>query len=150
MMNIRVLCVGKLKEKYWRDALGEYSRRLSAYCNFSFEEVRESRADDPNEEGEALLKRIKEDEFVVALQIEGTAMTSEELATYIDGLAVGGKSKITFIIGGSNGLSTEVAGRADKELSFGQMTFPHQMMRVILAEQIYRSFKIIKGEKYHK
>ena len=150
MMNIKLLCVGKLKEKYWAEALGEYKKRLGAYCTFAVEEVRESQSDDVTEEGNNLLKRIGDDEFAVALEIRGTAMSSEELAAFVDKAALDGRSRLTFIIGGSNGLSGDVLARSDKKLSFSRMTFPHQMMRVILAEQLYRAFKINRGETYHK
>jgi 23S rRNA (pseudouridine1915-N3)-methyltransferase len=146
-MNITILCVGKLKEKYWTDAAAEYVKRLSKYCILQIDELRGS---DKDEEGLNILKRIKKEDYVIALQIEGAEIDSESLAHKMEDLSVAGKSKIIFIIGGSEGLSNEVTARADYNLSFSKMTFPHQMMRVILLEQIYRSFKIIKNEKYHK
>jgi len=149
-MNITILCIGKLKEKYWADAAFEYSKRLSKYCILQIDEIKESDKDDKDEEGANILKRIKGDDCVIALEIRGTQLDSEGLASKIKNLQISGKSKIVFIIGGSEGLSKEVIKRADYSLSFSQMTFPHQMMRVILLEQIYRSFKIIKNEKYHK
>jgi len=149
-VNIRILCVGTLKEKYWKEAAAEYSKRLGAYCNLSVEEVRENPFEDANEEGERILKKIKPDEVVIALEIQGAAKSSEELSSDLDALALSGKSNIVFVIGGSTGLSPAVTGRADRSLSFSKMTFPHQMMRVILLEQIYRSFKISRNEKYHK
>jgi len=151
-MNIRILCVGKLKEKYWKDALAEYSKRLGAYCTFTVDEVKEDRDDDIEKEGKALLAKISSSEYVISLEIEGKARSSEDLSAHLQQLidrGVGG-GKITFLIGGSEGLSKEVRDRADENLSFSAMTFPHQMMRVILAEQIYRSFKIMRGETYHK
>ena len=149
-MNIRILCVGTLKEKYWKEAVAEYSKRLGAYCNLSLEEVRESPVEDVQEEGERILKKIKPDEVVITLEIQGTPKSSEELSSDLDALALAGKSNIVFVIGGSMGLSPAVTNRADRSLSFSKMTFPHQMMRVILLEQIYRAFKISRNEKYHK
>lgn len=149
-MNIRILCVGTLKEKYWKDAIAEYSKRLSAYCNLSIEEVRESPVEDVIEEGERILKKIKTDEVVFALEIQGTTKSSAELSSDLDTLALSGKSNIVFVIGGSMGLSPAVSNRADRSLSFSKMTFPHQMIRVILMEQVYRCFKISRNEKYHK
>lgn len=149
-MNIRILCVGTLKERYWKEAVAEYSKRLGAYCSLSVEEVRESPTEDINEEGERLLKKIKTDEVVIALEIQGASRSSQELSSDLDALALAGKSNIVFVIGGSSGLSPAVIGRADRSLSFSKMTFPHQMMRVILLEQIYRCYKISRNEKYHK
>jgi len=146
-MNIRVVCIGKLKEKYWVDAVCEYSKRLTKYCNLTIEELKE---DSLFAEGQNILKRIKKETFVITLEIAGNMLDSEALAEKIETLGMEGKSDITFIIGGSVGLSDEVGRRADFKLSFSKMTFPHQMMRVFLLEQIYRSFKIIKGETYHK
>ena len=159
-MNITILAVGKLKEKYWRDAIDEYSKRLGKYCRLQITEIRESllpanasRADEAAvkaAEGADILAKIKPSDHVVTLEIKGKALSSEELAHRIDQLAVNGKSSVVFVIGGSLGLSEEVSKRADLKLSFSAMTFPHQMMRVILLEQIYRSFKIIRNEAYHK
>ena len=159
-MNITILAVGKLKEKYWKDAIEEYTKRLSRYCTFRITEVKESllRAN-PSEadeeavktaEGRELLSKIKSSDYVITLEIKGKALSSTELAERIEELGITGKSSVVFIIGGSLGLSEEVSRRADFKLSFSAMTFPHQMMRVILLEQIYRSFKIIKNEAYHK
>ena len=149
-MNIRILCVGTLKEKYWKEAVAEYTKRLGAYCNLSIVEVRESPTEDVGEEGDRILKKIKPDEVVITLEINGASKSSTELSSDLDALALSGKSNIVFIIGGSAGLSQAVTSRADRSLSFSKMTFPHQMMRVILLEQIYRSFKISRNEKYHK
>ena len=159
-MNITILAVGKLKEKYWKDAIEEYSKRLSRYCTFRITEVKESllRAN-PSEadeeavktaEGRELLNKIKSSDYVITLEIKGKALSSTELAERIEELGITGKSSVVFIIGGSLGLSEEVSRRADFKLSFSAMTFPHKMMRIILLEQIYRSFKIIKNEAYHK
>jgi len=149
-MNIRILCVGKLKESYWSDAVAEYKKRLSAYCSLSIEEVKESPREDLAEEGEALLRRIRPEDYVILLDVAGKALDSEGLAAMMGRLGLEGKSQLVFIIGGSSGLSPEVKTRGDFALSFSAMTFPHQMMRVILLEQIYRGFKILRGEKYHK
>lgn len=146
-MNIRIRSVGTLKEKYWKEAAAEYKKRLSRYCSLSEEEVREGT---PETEGCRLLKQTGEGEFVIALDIGGKPLSSEELAALLAELALCGKSAVTFVIGGSDGLSEEVLKRADFRLSFSAMTFPHQMMRVVLLEQIYRSFKINRGETYHK
>lgn len=159
-MNIQIICVGKLKEKYWTDAVSEYRKRLSRYCSMEIVELKEARlpdkasqADEENVkvvEGKAILKAIKEGTFVITLEILGKQLSSPELAEKLETLSLDGKSNVAFVIGGSLGLSTEVSRRSDFKLSFSKMTFPHQMMRVILLEQIYRSFKIIKHETYHK
>ena len=159
-MNITVIAIGKLKEKYWTDAVKEYSKRLGGYCNLNIIELKESplranpsAADEEavkTSEGSDILSRIKPTDFVITLEIKGKSLTSEQLADKIEYLAINGKSSIVFIIGGSLGLSAEVSKRSNFKLSFSAMTFPHQMMRVILLEQIYRSFKIIRHEAYHK
>jgi len=159
-MNITILCIGKLKERYWTDAIQEYSKRLSKYCTLAINELKEEKApDNPSNaeeiavkdaEGKNLLKQIKKDAYVIALEVKGKELTSEALSEKIETLGIDGKSDIVFIIGGSIGLSDEVLTRADFRLSFSKMTFPHQMMRVILLEQIYRAFKIMRNEIYHK
>ena len=159
-MNINIVCIGKLKEKYWTDAIAEYSKRLGRYCSLTVTELKEDRLPDnasPAEElkvkeneGKNILKSLRSDDYVIALDVKGKQLSSEKLAEKIDSLAVTGKSNVAFIIGGSLGLSQEVLSRADFRLSFSPMTFPHQMMRVILLEQIYRSFKINRNETYHK
>ncbi len=159
-MNISVICVGKLKERYWTDAVGEYSKRLKSYCNLEIVELKESRLPDkagPAEEqavkeaeGEEILKKIRSGVYVVTLEVKGRMLSSEKLAEKVEKLAVDGVSNLVFVIGGSFGLSEAVSRRADFKLSFSEMTFPHQMMRVILLEQLYRSFKIIRNETYHK
>lgn len=159
-MNITILAIGKLKEKYWQDAIKEYSKRLGKYCRIEIIELKEtllranpSAADEESvkiSEGQQILSKIKPGDYVITLEIQGKPLSSVELAEHIEKLGVSGKSNIVFIIGGSLGLSKEVSKRADFKLSFSAMTFPHQMMRVILLEQIYRSFKIIKNEAYHK
>lgn len=159
-MKITLITVGKVKEKYWKDAIAEYSKRLSKYCRLEIVEVADEKtpenASDTMEdairgkEGERILKFIKEDMFVITLEIAGKMLSSEELADKIDSLGIQGKSSIAFVIGGSIGLGTEVLKRSDYALSFSKMTFPHQLMRVILLEQIYRSYRIINGQPYHK
>ncbi len=149
-MNIKVVCIGKLKEKYWTLAIEEYSKRLKSYCKLDIVELKESPRDNINAEGEAILAKIDKSEYVITLEIKGKSLTSEKLAKKIEDLAIEGKSDVTFVIGGSEGLSQEVMDRSNFALSFSAMTFPHQMIRVFLLEQIYRSFKIIKHEPYHK
>lgn len=147
-MNITILCAGSLKEKYLKDAEKEYLKRLSRYAKVTVTETKEY--EDIEKEGEELLKKIKEDSFAIALAICGDEMSSKELALYLEGLGIKGESNITFVIGGSDGLSQKVFERADIAISFSKLTFPHQLIRIFLLEQIYRSFKIIKNEPYHK
>lgn len=159
-MNITVICIGKLKESYWRDAVKEYSKRLGGYCSLDIVELKESRlAANPSpadelavkvKEGEEILSHIRPSSWVVTLEIQGKKLSSEKLAEKIEDWSLDGRSDLVFVIGGSLGLSPDVSKRADFKLSFSDMTFPHQMMRVILLEQIYRSFKIIRHEPYHK
>lgn len=159
-MKITVITVGKIKEKYLKDAIAEYSKRLSKYCKLEIVEVADEKTPDQasdvveegirSKEGERILKYVKEDAYVITLEIQGKLLTSEELSEKIEKLGVQGTSHITFIIGGSIGLGGEVLKRSDFALSFSKMTFPHQLMRVILLEQIYRSYRIMNGEPYHK
>lgn len=159
-MNIKVICIGKLKEDYWRGAVAEYSKRLGRYCVLQIDELKEERLPDnaspaqeekvKEEEGKSILRHIKSGDYVIALDVHGRVMSSEALAQKLKELPEQGKSDIVFVIGGSLGLSAEVLRQADLRLSFSAMTFPHQMMRAILLEQIYRSFKIQRGETYHK
>lgn len=159
-MKITVITVGKIKEKYLKDAIAEYSKRLSRYCKLEILEVADEKTPDGaseiveenirEKEGERILKLIKEDAYVITLEISGKMLTSEELADRIKTLGIQGKSHLVFVIGGSIGLGREVLRRSDYALSFSKMTFPHQLMRVILLEQIYRSYRIINGEPYHK
>lgn len=159
-MKLTLLTVGKIKEPYLRDAVSEYSKRLSKYCRLEIVEVADERTPEKagpaleegirQKEGQRLLRHIRDDMFVITLEIQGNMLTSEQLAEKINRLGLGGTSSIAFVIGGSIGLSKEVSQRADYKLSFSKMTFPHQLMRVILLEQIYRSFKIQRGETYHK
>lgn len=149
-MNIQLICIGKLKEKYWQDACAEYLKRLTRFCKFTVTELSESKSDSKDEESAAILERIPKGSYVIALDVGGKRFSSEGLAEKIQDLALSGKSDLCFIIGGSNGFNDEVRRAADLRLSFSDFTFPHQLMRVILLEQIYRSFKINAGEKYHK
>jgi 23S rRNA (pseudouridine1915-N3)-methyltransferase len=159
-MQIQIVAVGKLKEKYWAGAIEEYSKRLSPYARLDIRELPDEKTPDsmsPAEEeqvkareGERILAALKPDAHVIALAIDGETWTSEQLAAQLDNQAVYGGGSIAFIIGGSLGLAPTVLARADKLLSFGRMTYPHQLMRVILLEQIYRAFKINRGEPYHK
>ncbi len=159
-MKITIVTVGKIKEKYLRDAIDEYSKRLSKYCKLQIIEVADEKTPDHAsevvedairaKEAERILKYVKDDAYVITLEIQGKQLTSEELADKLEKLGVQGTSHITFIIGGSIGLGKEVLARSDYALSFSKMTFPHQLMRVILLEQVYRSYRIISGEPYHK
>lgn len=159
-MNITILCVGQIKEKYFRDAIAEYQKRLSCYCKLQMIEVadektKENASEAENDlirkkEGERLLKHIKDSDYCITLEIDGKMLTSEGLSKEIDRLGLAGKSSLVFVIGGSIGLDTAVLKRSDYALSFSKMTFPHQLMRVILLEQIYRSYRIMRGEPYHK
>ena len=159
-MKITVLTVGKIKEKFFRDAIDEYSKRLSRYCKLEILQVADEKTPDgasealeqqiKEKEGERILSNIKDGSFVIALAIEGKMPDSVELAEKIEKWGISGISQLIFVIGGSLGLSDAVLARADYKLSFSRMTFPHQLMRVILLEQIYRSYRIIQGEPYHK
>lgn len=159
-MKITIISVGKIKEKFFADAISEYVKRLSKFCRLTEKIIPDERADEnfsqaeteqvKIKEGIKILNKIPKDSYVFALDIKGNQLSSEELAEKIDKLAVDGTSDITFIIGGSNGLSQDVADAADFRLSFSRMTFPHQLFKVILLEQIYRAFKINAGEAYHK
>ncbi|TMW72036.1 23S rRNA (pseudouridine(1915)-N(3))-methyltransferase RlmH [Alteribacter natronophilus] len=159
-MNITVVTVGKLKEKYLKQGIAEYLKRLSAYAKVEVVEVPDEKAPEnmsgaemtavKEKEGERILAKISHDSHVIALAIDGRKWSSERLARELDQLATYGKSKVAFVIGGSVGLSDAVLQRADGKLSFSDMTFPHQLMRLILVEQIYRGFKINRGEPYHK
>ena len=159
-MRISILCVGKVKEKFYRDAILEFTKRLSRYVKLEIIEVADEKTNEDasdveinlvkEKEGERLLKNIRENAYVICLCIDGTALDSEALSDKIAKLAILGNSHIYFIIGGSLGLSDKVIERADYKLSFSKMTFPHQLMRVILLEQIYRAYRIINHEPYHK
>ncbi len=159
-MKITILCVGKVKEKFYRDAIDEFAKRLSRYCKLEIVEVADEKtAEQASEteirivkekEGERLLKNIKDDSYVITLCIDGKQLDSEELSEKMEKLGVRGISHIYFVIGGSLGLADAVVRRADFKLSFSKMTFPHQLMRVILLEQIYRGYRIMNKEPYHK
>ena len=159
-MKISIACVGKIKEKFYKDAISEYEKRLSRYCKLEFLEVADEKTPDgasealeeqiKEKEARRLLEKIREDAFVCALEIEGKRLTSEGFARWMEGLTVRGTSHIVFVIGGSLGLHASLRRRADMALSFSDMTFPHQLMRVILVEQIYRGFRMMHGEPYHK
>ena len=159
-MKIKIVCVGKLKEKYLKDAIDEYTKRLSRFCTARITELSDEKIpDNPSlaeeekvleAEGEKILKCISPSDYVISLCVEGKALSSEEFAQKLSDIALSGKSTICFVIGGSLGLSQRVKARSDFRLSFSKMTFPHQLMRVFLTEQIYRAFKINSNEKYHK
>lgn len=159
-MNITLITVGKIKEKYYRDAIAEYQKRLSRYCKLEIVEVADEKTPDKasealedqikQKEAERILKYIREDTYCIALAIEGKKLDSVKFADTLEKLGVSGESNIAFVIGGSLGLHESVLKRANYKLSFSDMTFPHQLMRVILLEQIYRCYRIINKEPYHK
>ena len=159
-MKITLITVWKIKEKYLKDAIAEYSKRLSKYCKLEVIEVADEKTPDQasenveqqirKKEGERILRYVKEDAYVITLEIGGTMLDSVAFAKKIETLGVQGKSHIIFIIGSSIGLGEDVLKRSDYGLSFSKMTFPHQLMRVILLEQVYRSYRIIEGAPYHK
>ena len=159
-MNISIITVGKLKEKYLRQGIEEYLKRLTSYAKVEMVEVADEKAPEElselemlqvkQKEGERVLAKISQDTYVIALAIQGKLQSSEELAKNLDQLATYGKSKVAFVIGGSLGLSDSVIKRSNEQLSFSRMTFPHQLMRLILVEQIYRAFRINRNEPYHK
>ena len=159
-MKINVLAVGKVKEKFYRDAIAEYSKRLSRYCKLEIIEVADEKTEEnlspamehqiKQKEAQRLFRHIREDSYCIALAIEGKKLDSIAFSRKLDKLALSGKSEVCLIIGGSLGLHESVIKRADELLSFSDMTFPHQLMRVILLEQIYRAFRISMNEPYHK
>ena len=159
-MKITCVVVGKIKEKYFTDAIKEYSKRLSRYCKLEIVELADEKTPDGaseaeelairEKEGERILKALKDDAYVIALAIEGKMLDSVELSKKMESLGISGTSHIAFVIGGSLGLAPAVMKRADYALSFSRMTFPHQLMRVVLLEQLYRSYRIMKNEPYHK
>lgn len=159
-MRITILCVGKIKEKFYRDAIAEYEKRLSRYCKFEIIEVADEKTPDhasdteetmiKNKEADRMEKYLKDSAYVIALAIDGKQLDSVQLAGKLESLGTSGTSHIIFVIGGSLGLSDRILNRADYKLSFSKMTFPHQLMRVILSEQIYRSYRIMNHEPYHK
>lgn len=159
-MKITILCVGKIKEDFYRKAVAEYTKRLSSYCRLDVIETADEKTPDSasaalemqikEKEGQRLLKYIRDDTYVIALAIHGKEFDSLQMSSAIEQLALRGKSSLVFVIGGSLGLSDEILKRADEAWSFSKLTFPHQLMRVILLEQIYRSYRIIQHEPYHK
>ncbi|MEG1503950.1 MAG: 23S rRNA (pseudouridine(1915)-N(3))-methyltransferase RlmH [Enterococcus sp.] len=159
-MNIKIITVGKLKEKYLVQGINEYTKRLAKYCKINLIEVADEKAPEKlseaemiqvkEKEGERILAKIKEQEYVFALAINGKNPSSEEFAATLDSLQTSGKSQFVFVIGGSLGLSDQVLKRSNTKISFGKMTYPHQLMRLILVEQIYRTFRINNNEPYHK
>ncbi len=160
ILKITIICVGKIKEKYLTDAIAEYTKRLSKYCKLDIIQLQDEKTIEnaseavnkqiKDKEGERILKNISDDSYVITLEINGEMISSEKMADKINSLGITGTSHITFIIGGSLGLSENVSKRSNYKLSFSKMTFPHQLMRVILLEQIYRSYRIINNEPYHK
>ena len=159
-MKITLVTVGKVKEKYLRDAIEEYKKRLSKYCKLEIQEVQDEKTPDAasenqenlirSKEGERIMKYLRDDAYVITLEIGGKMLDSLEFSKKIENLGIQGKSNIIFVIGGSIGLGQQVLSRSDYALSFSKMTFPHQLMRVILLEQIYRGYRIMAGEPYHK
>lgn len=159
-MKIEIISVGKVREKFIKLGIDEFKKRLQPYCTLALIDVRDEQAPEhlsekelgriKKVEGERILQKVKEEAFVIALDVHGKQYSSEQLANRLEEISYLGKNKVTFIIGGSNGLSEEVLERANNRLSFSKMTFPHQLMKLILLEQIYRAFKIQKGEPYHK
>lgn len=159
-MNISIIAVGKIKEKYIQEGIREFSKRLSRYCSLNIIEVDDERAPEnlsqkemeivKSKEGDKILAKIPQNSFIISLEIKGKQISSEELSKKMEDLMIDGINHITFIIGGSLGLSDELINRSNYKLSFSKMTFPHQLMRLILLEQIYRGFKIMKKEPYHR
>lgn len=159
-MKIKIICVGKIKENFYKEAITEYAKRLSKFTSFSVIEVSDEKTDEKaslkenelvlSKEGKRILEQIGNDDYVISLCIEGKPLSSVDFSKKISEVMLNGYSNIAFLIGGSLGLSDEVKKRSDFKLSFSEMTFPHQLMRVILTEQIYRAFKIINNEPYHK
>lgn len=160
MLSVNIICIGKIKEKYWTDAIKEYSKRLSAFCKFSIIELDEEKTfNNPNPsqikaildaEGKRILNALKKGSSVITMCIEGKMLSSEELSEKLSDIALSGNSTVDFVIGGSWGLSDEVKAKSSLKLSMSRMTFPHQMARVVLTEQIYRAFEIMNNGKYHK
>lgn len=159
-MRITVISVGKIKEKFYTGAIEEYSKRLSKYCTLTLVEVADEKAPETisekemvqikDREGERILDKIKDAQYVITLEIRGKQLTSEELSEKLSALGLEGNSDVVFVIGGSLGLSDAVMRRSNFALSFSRMTFPHQLMKVVLLEQVYRGFRILRGEPYHK
>lgn len=159
MLSINIICVGKIKEDYLKDAIGEYSKRLSKYCNLTFTELPDEKlpnklndsiiSDIKQKECNKIIEHIKKDSYVICLDLKGKELSSEDFSKKIDDIALNFNSTITFIIGGTLGLTNEVLTLSNEKLCFSKMTFPHQLIRVFLLEQLFRAFKISKGETYH-
>lgn len=158
-MKVTLICVGKVKEKFYRDAIKEYEKRLGAYIKLNTIEINDEKVKVENDseialamekEGNNILSKIKDTQYVITLEILGKSISSEQFSAKIDNLMLTGKSDVVLVIGGSYGLSDSVKKRSDYALSFSKMTFPHQMMRVVLLEQVYRAYRIITGASYHK
>ncbi len=160
LLKVNIICLGKLKEKYIKDGIAEYTKRLSRFCNLNIIELPDEKIPDNatdgemkkviSLEGEKIKKHISDQSFKIALCVEGKQLSSEDFASKINNVTVLGKSEITFVIGGSLGLSEDIKKMCDMRLSFSMFTYPHMLMRLILVEQIYRAFKINSGEEYHK
>ena len=160
MLNINILCVGKIKENYLKDAIAEYSKRLSKYCNLNIIEVPDEKLpnklssaveiDIKDKEGKAMLARLPKDTYLICLDLKGKELNSEEFSKKIEDISVNFNSSITFVIGGSLGISNEILNLSKEKVCFSKMTFPHQLIRVFLLEQIFRAFKISNGETYHR
>lgn len=160
MQTINIICIGKIKEKYWTDAISEYKKRLSAFCKLNITELAEEKTyNNPNPaqiqsildaEGKRILSKVSDSDYVIEMCIEGRIISSPDLAEKLSDTALSGRSTVDFIIGGSWGLSDDIKRRSDFRLSMSKMTFPHQMARVVLCEQIYRAFEINNNGKYHK
>ena len=160
MLNINIICIGKLKEQYLKNAISEYSKRLSKYCSLSITELQDEKlpnklnssiiSDIKNKECNKILQSIKKDSYVFCLDLKGKEFSSEDFSKKIDSIALNDNSHITFIIGGSNGIRDDIKELANYRLSFSKLTYPHGLFRLILLEQIYRSFKILNNETYHK
>ena len=160
MISINILCVGKIKEEFWKDAINEYSKRLSKYCNFNIIEVQDSKVPDKvspamekqikDEEASRMLNLVKKDTYLICLDLKGKEYTSPEFSEKIQKLAVEGNSNITFVIGGTLGLGDEILKLSKEKICFSKMTFPHQLIRIFLMEQLFRGFKIANGETYHR
>ena len=159
-MNIRIIAVGKIKEKYIKEGIKEFSKRLSRYCTLNIVEVNDEKAPEnlskkemdiiKNKEGARILSKVPANSYLISLVIDGKKLSSVDLSEKMEGLMVSGTNDISFIIGGSLGLSDEIINTSNFKISFSDMTFPHQLMRLILLEQVYRGFRIMKGEPYHK
>lgn len=159
MLNINIICVGKLKEDYLKNALNEYSKRLSKYCNLNITELQDEKlpnkindsiiTDIKNKECNKIIQNIKKDSYIICLDLKGKEFSSEEFSKKIDDIALNENSHITFIIGGTLGLNEEILKLSNEKICFSKMTFPHQLIRVFLLEQLFRAFKISKGETYH-